>query len=340
MTAVEVEVVSTGLQPITYPVTDVAIALKRQQYAALKADTPSGYESVRVAIGDCRKARVAIEARRKELKADSLEFGRRVDQQARALTEMLAEIEAPLQLQKDAVDEAKEQARLAAEQAERERVEAEIRAKREAEEAEAKRLRDIEDARLASEAERLRIEREVFEREKAEREAVETRAREAREAEEAKQRAENERAMQAERDRLRAEQEKLAAKRKAEEQRQNEERAKIEAERRKVEEARLSTERAEADRQARIRAEEEAKAKAERDRIFAEETKRHEERRAAEHAAELQALKSDAAKIIDLAESIEGLVIPKVKAAASKRLIERTRESLMAIATGLREVSK
>lgn len=308
LTVSEAEIIPNGgLQAITYPVTDSAIVAKRAQYAALKADTPAGYESVRLAIADCRMARVAIEKRRKELKADSLEFGRRVDLQAKTLTSLLEQIEQPLQLMKDAVDEEKERKRLEAERIERERVEAEIRVKREAEEAEAKRLRDIEEARLAEERERL---------------------------------AAAERAMAAERERIRVEAETLAAQRAAEDKRQSEERARIEAERRKLEDERLAAACAEAERIARIAAEEEAKAKAQRERVAAEEAKRQAEIRAAEHAAELQALKSDAAKFSDLADAIDGIAIPKVKAAASKRRLEEARAALQSIATSLREVAK
>ena len=55
---------------------------KAAEWGALTTETTKGYEGIRLAIAECRGARVAVEAKRKELKAESLEFGRRVDSTA------------------------------------------------------------------------------------------------------------------------------------------------------------------------------------------------------------------------------------------------------------------
>lgn len=145
----------TKLQ-VVYDVTDDAIALKRGKYALLKADTPQGYEQVRLAIADLRDTRVAIEKRRKELKADSLEYGRRVDTVAKLLIEQLLEIEQPLKDQKAAVDEEKARVKAKKEAVERKAAESQMRA-----------ALDAEAARLATERAALQAERAKLEQEKA-----------------------------------------------------------------------------------------------------------------------------------------------------------------------------
>mgnify|MGYP001590786344 CR=1 FL=1 len=155
---------------IDYGVTVEQIAETKARYAALTCDTTAGYEQTRIAIGECRTTRTAIENRRKELKADALEYGRRVDSTAKMLTAAIEEIEEPLKLKKHAVDEAKKLAKEAAERAKREALEAELRAAREAEETRLRAAREEEERRLAeekvrqeAEAARLREERAAIE---------------------------------------------------------------------------------------------------------------------------------------------------------------------------------
>ena len=104
---------------VTYDVTPEQIEAKKAAYAALEATTPKGYEEVRKAIGDLRGLRVAIEDRRKELKKDSLEFGRLVDGEAKRITALIEGIEEPLKLKKAAVDDEKERLRKEKEAAEK-----------------------------------------------------------------------------------------------------------------------------------------------------------------------------------------------------------------------------
>jgi DNA repair exonuclease SbcCD ATPase subunit len=106
------------------------------------------YREVVKAIGTCRMLRVQIEERRKMLKADALDYGRKVDSVAKALTDAIAGFEEPLKLRKLDADNAKAREKAAKEQAEREAREAEARAKVEAEQAEAR-------ARMAAEQNEL-----------------------------------------------------------------------------------------------------------------------------------------------------------------------------------------
>ena len=141
---------------VVYPITAADIATRFAGYAELTADSPQGYKAVQAAIGELRSARVDVEKRRKDLKAESLEYGRRVDEVAKYLTGLIEAIEHPLKAKKAAVDEEKARIKAEKEAAERAAVEAQIRAEQEA-----------EAARLKAEAERLAQERAVLEQERA-----------------------------------------------------------------------------------------------------------------------------------------------------------------------------
>ena len=71
---------------IQYGVTAEQIDLKRKTYASIDPTQPGGYEACRLAIADCRETRGAVEAKRKELKAGALEYGRKVDAAAKVFT--------------------------------------------------------------------------------------------------------------------------------------------------------------------------------------------------------------------------------------------------------------
>ena len=216
-------------QVVRYDVSEAAIAATKARCAELSADTPKGYEEVRLALADLRGTRVAIEKRRVELKAGALAFGRLVDVEAKRFTALLMEIEEPLSQKKHDVDYEKARVKAEAEAAKQRELEAKIRAEHEAEE-----------ARLAEERARLEAERQELA--EARRQADEA-ARVQREAAEA--------ALNVERERLAAEQRVIEAKQRAE-------REAVEAERRAVAAEREKAERAEFERQAKIKAEAEA----------------------------------------------------------------------------------
>lgn len=113
--------------PIEYGVTNAALNALQEKYSAVPtvSDT-KGLKAIQVGIGEIRDIRVKVEKRRKELKADSLAYGRKDDDESRRITSVLTGIEDPMK-------------------AEKERYEAEkARIKRETEEAEARRIAGLQ----------------------------------------------------------------------------------------------------------------------------------------------------------------------------------------------------
>jgi hypothetical protein len=198
---------------IQYEPTDAAIAEMKQRLKAELFDcsTPSGYEGCRKAIAEVRSIRVNIEKHRVALKAEALEYGRKVDSEAKRITAELESIEDPLKAKKQAIDDEKErikreaeEKRLAAIKAEQDRIAAEAEAKRQAEIA-------AENARMAAEREALRVEqeklaaeRDELDRQKLAKETAERVERETRERIE-RERIEAERTAKVEAERLAAE---------------------------------------------------------------------------------------------------------------------------------------
>lgn len=297
---------STSADLVTYSVTAAEIEETKARYAALSCETPKGYEEVRLAIASVRDARVAVEKRRVELKADALAYGRLVDSRAKELTGMLLEIEEPLKAKKQAVDDEKARVKAEAEAAKLRALEAAIAANRARQEEEARLVREAEEKRLAEERAALEAER--------------AKLAEAQAALEAARKAEEDRLAAA----RRAEEERLAAERRAEEDRQRAERAKIEEERKAVAAAREAQERAEFERQAKARAEREAAEKIERERIEAE-------RREAERVR----LMPDLDKVMTFAESILSLTAPEVTDERLREALSAAMVSLEAVGTDL-----
>lgn len=221
-----------------FGVADEAIAKMADEYLPLKiADVNDavGFKAVHEARMIVKSKRVDVEKVRKELKADALEYGRKVDAEAKRITAMLQPIELHLTAQEEAYQAEKERirnaARLAAEAEARAKAEAEaarlraeqdrIRMEQEAEarrlqamrdkveaeqrvlEAEKRRLADIEAARIRAE------EMERAKAEAAEQARQETESRIAREAAEAKAGVEREEAVRLRAEALRPDAEKL-----------------------------------------------------------------------------------------------------------------------------------
>lgn len=318
----------SGTSMTMYDVTDAAIAELKQELSGL-----TEYNAVSKGIAKVRTLRTRIEATRKQLKADSLAWGRKVDAEAKRITEQLEAIEEPLKLLKAAIDEAKEREKAAiaaAKEAEtnnrlrmfadleypinpflvaemtKEEYEAALgvaslafrtvleKRRQDAEAAEAAK-REAEAAEVAR-AEAIRAEREALARERAELEA-----------EKAKRDEENRLRQEAIEEQQRIERIELAriqAEREAEAQREREaleaERAKLQAERDRL--AREAFEREEAIRIA--KEQKEAEKRAEAARIEAERIAF--EAKAAE-AARLEALKPDAEKFREFAKQIRNL---------------------------------
>ncbi len=281
---------SGSAELVTYSVTAAEIAAKKAEFAGLSCDTPKGYEQTRLAIASVRDARVAVEKRRVELKADALAYGRLVDSRAKELTSLLLEIEEPLKAKKEAVDAEKARIKAEAEAEKLRAIEAALAARRAAQEEEARLVREAEEKRMAEERAALEAER--------------AKLAEAQAKLDAERKAEEERVAAI----RRAEDERLVAERRAEEDRQRAERAAIEAERKAVAAEREKAELAEFERQAKIRAEQEAVEKIERDRIAR-----------VQREAELAALRPDLEKIAAFSAEIRALVPPELSDAGLVR---------------------
>lgn len=282
---------------------DTAIAVLAEEYLALRVDgikDTEGYLTVHRARMDVKGKRVQIEKVRKELKADALTYGRKVDGEAKRLTALLEPIERHLLKEEKAVDDERARIRNTARLAE----EAEAKAKAEAEAAEAKRIADAEAARIKAEQdaenERLQVERKKLE---AERWALQ----EAREVEEEKQR---------------EAQEKLDAQREAHRQKMEAEVKAVQAEKQRL--ANIEAER--------VRAIEMEKAKAEAAERAQKETVARMAREAEEVAAQVkaeedarvraEALKPDREKLLFVADEVAAIGVPTVSEAALEERIQ------------------
>ena len=322
-------------QLVSYGVSPVEIAETKARYAALSADTPAGYEEVRLAIAHVRDARVSIEKRRVELKADALAFGRLVDSEAKRITELFLEIEEPLKAKKKVVDDEKERIRAEAAAEKQRALEAEIAAKRAIQEAQERAEREAEAKRMAEERAALEAERQRLAAVQAE---LEARQREEQARIEAARQAERERIdaeRKAEQVRIDAEREKLAAEKRAEEDRARAERKALEAERKrladekaaaeKIERDRIeAAERAEFERRAKIVAEQEAREKLERDRAEAD-----------RRAAELEAMQPDVEKVKAFAAQLRAITVPEVQSGEVRLLLAMAKSSLTTLAADL-----
>lgn len=281
------------LKPVKYELTPAQLADMRTRLTGLPCTNNKERDAVGKAVQECVSARGGIEKLRKELKDDSLKYGREVDRQAEHFKTLILEIETPLKKIRDVWDDAKENEKRAKAEAERQRIAAEERAKRDAEEAELKAKRDAEEAKLRAEREALEAERKKLEAEKA-----------------------------AERQRAEAEQAKAREQQRLIDEANAAEKKKLDDDRRAFEAERQRLERIEIERLAMIKAEKDAAEAAERKRQWeAEEAERarlaEERRRAAAkaEAARLEALKPDAEKLADWAARLKAMPLPAVESA-------------------------
>ena len=90
---------------------DAAIAKMKAEYMPLKIsglDDKEGFKSVHLARMVVKNWRLRVEEKRKELKADSLAYGRMVDSEAKRVTALLEPIEAHLTNEEEIVVREKE----------------------------------------------------------------------------------------------------------------------------------------------------------------------------------------------------------------------------------------
>lgn len=347
--------------PIVFGTNDEHIAEVRNKVSGLTIaglDDKHGYEAVTKGIAYVRTLRVGVEKTRKELKADALEFGRKVDAEAKRLTEALEAIEKPLKDQKDHIDFEKERIKKEAEEAKRKKLEArlELLASVNAKinplyVAEWSDDQFLEQFGLAQQAfeEAQRLEREEAERVarvEAERKAAEEAERQAREealrlerekleAERAAMEAERlkeQARMEAEREAMRLERERLEAERLERDRIEAEERAKV-REAQRIEQERIEAERAaiEAEK-ARIAREQAAKERADREEAERIERERENAERLAAEAARLEALKPDKEKLKSVAAQLYAIHYPKMDTQDGYECIEAISTKIRALA--------
>ncbi len=90
---------------VKYDITAPSITEMKEQFSGMVITDKESYKAVASAISVVRGHRTAVEKRRKELKAESLEFGRMVDSRAKEITTSLLEIEEPLKVEKKVEDD-------------------------------------------------------------------------------------------------------------------------------------------------------------------------------------------------------------------------------------------
>lgn len=107
-----------------FGIADAAIAELKARYSVLQiagVDDLQGFEAVKRARLEVRKFRTKVEDVRKELKADSLEYGRRVDAEAKRITALILEVEGDLQAKEQAIEQQRQEIAQAAQRALEER---------------------------------------------------------------------------------------------------------------------------------------------------------------------------------------------------------------------------
>lgn len=157
---------------VAYPMSPAELALKVDALRGHSFTTPALYKDGTKAIATLRELRVQIEERRKALKHDSLEYGRKVDEVAKQLFEIILAVELPLKEARKQVDDAKELAKREAAEAERKRLASELALQREAEEAILREQRRVESEALAEQRRELERERQELLRLRQESDAV------------------------------------------------------------------------------------------------------------------------------------------------------------------------
>jgi DNA repair exonuclease SbcCD ATPase subunit len=305
---------------IRFDVTDAAIAKLKTELTGL-----TDYKAVSSGIAVVRDLRVSVEATRKALKEDSLAWGRKVDAEAKRITDALKSIEEPLRLVKQKIDDAKEVAKKAAEAARIAEVERRLKSFEDLEYAISPyKVERFSDAEFCDELEKASTKfREVLEaraeaKAKAEADRLKAIADEAARAE----------AVRIEREQLAAERKKLEA-----EKAERDEANRIAAEAMTKEREALKAEReaiakADFERQAKLQAEADAKqriadeAKAEANRLKIE----------AENAKRLEALRPDIEKVRAFGDVLRLLEVPVCSTEMGIAFCERVRNDIAALA--------
>ncbi len=88
-------------------ITDASLAILKDTYKNIPdPNTPEGYDALKVGLSVLVPLRTGVEKKRKLLKADSLEYGRKIDTEAGRVTAELLSIEQPMRDAKSVIDDA------------------------------------------------------------------------------------------------------------------------------------------------------------------------------------------------------------------------------------------
>ena len=297
---------TTDVSVISYPVAESEIKEKSERYSDLTIGGPDdkeGYRMVRAARIDMKNDRVAVENRRKELKAGALEFGKKVDSAANHLKSMISQVENELKEKEEA------------HQRELERIKQEEERKRkEAIDKRMRKLIDVDGVQSVSVVENWTDDefQAALNKATAEKKTKDIEAEKIRKQEEA-ERIQRQKEQEEEEKKLAAERAELA--KQQEQQRLEQER--IDSERRAVEEACR-----EAEEKERIRIAEINAAEAERKAI----QQRQEEE--AREKARQEAMKPDIEKILGIAEQVMGLIDSVSVSTESLPMLQRVNKRL------------
>ena len=297
-------------QLVEYNITDAVISEMEARYMTLTIsglDDKEGYGAVHEARMVVKGKRIEVEKMRKELKADALAYGRKVDSEAKRIFRKLEPIESHLQSEESIITEEKKRVKEEEERKEEQRVQARIDELAKFECSlpffDVAAMSDDEFNVVLGNAER-RFEEEQWrkseeDRQRKEKEESERLAREA----EAKKLAEE----RAELDRIKHEQDKKNAELQAEH-------ARIEAEKREIaEQQRLEVAKKEAAQLA-LKQEKEKRERDEQDRIEREKEMAAEKKRK-------EALKPDKEKLDEFAKNFD-VDLPKVKSDEAKQILD------------------
>ena len=116
--------IKDGAVLVEYSRTAAALADLQARYKGAEFDltTTAGDKAARAARLELKTLRTSLEAKRQEFKAPALEFGRRIDAEAKRLTTEILALESPIDQQIKADEERREAERAARAEAERQRV--------------------------------------------------------------------------------------------------------------------------------------------------------------------------------------------------------------------------
>lgn len=123
MTEKKTELIET-LAPVKFDLTKAGLSKLKKRCALFTTvpESPADYKALTVQLAEVRTTRTSIEARRKELKAPLLDYGRQVDGLANGLKAALLDLEAPLIELKKKADEIKAAEKKAKAEAEMKRI--------------------------------------------------------------------------------------------------------------------------------------------------------------------------------------------------------------------------